>query len=288
MSDWSDLPAALKGSFAKFSELLESDAQLKALTTSNAIDKAATFGIKSNGSDNTLLVEVNNGSAKAKPGASKDALFTLSALPEQWEQFFKEVPVAPYQSYWGIKQEGVTVEGDERAFAQWTHVWRRVLELAHDAQCGPLKEDTQDEPDRDHLTGKYVYLDAPVWGRTKVFYEYSGEGKQPIVFLHTAGSDSRQYHGVMNDSRMRSRCTMYAFDLPGHGRSFPSQRHFPGAHTNTEDSYVGIIAAFVQSLGLRRPIICGAGMAGQVCLAVAIRHKEIGAIGTIPLQGYVG
>ncbi|CAN9243335.1 unnamed protein product [Alternaria alternata] len=290
MSDWSDLTAALKGSLDKLSELLQSDDQLKAFTTSNAIEKDVTFGIKSSGSDNTLLITVSNGSAKANTGASKDALFTLVALPEQWEQHFKAVPAMPYQSYWGmfgmnIKQKGIEVLGDQTAFAQWTHVWRRVLELTHDAHCGPMKEDEQVEPERDFLTGKYTYLEAPVWGRCKVFYEYSGEGKQPIVFLHTAGSDSRQYHGVMNDARMRKKCIMYAFDLPGHGRSFPSKNYAPGAHTNTEDSYVGMITAFVKALGLRRPIICGASMAGQVCLAVAIRHREVGAAGVIPLQG---
>ncbi|KAJ4986193.1 hydrolase protein [Stagonosporopsis vannaccii] len=290
MSGWDDLTKALGGSKDKFTKLLQSDAQLKAFTTSDAIDKAATFGIKSSGSDNTILIEVNNGSAKATTGSSKDALFTLSALPEQWEQHFKETPVMPYQSYWGmfgmnIKQKGIEVLGDQTAFAHWTHVWRRVLELAHEAQCGPLKEEEQPEQERDYLTGRYVFLDAPVWGRSKVFYETSGDGKQQIVFLHTAGSDSRQYHGVMNDPQMRKKCTMYAFDLPGHGRSFPTKNLPPGAHTNTEDSYVGIIAAFVKELGLRRPIICGASMAGQVCLAVAIRHKEVGAGGTIPLQG---
>lgn len=290
MPSWSDLPAALKGSLDKLTELLESDAQLKAFTTSNAIEKGATFGYTSGGSDNALLITVSNGSTKAKSGPAKDASFVLSALPEQWEQFFKDVPVSPYQSYWGmfgmnIKQKGIEVQGDQTAMAQWTHVWRRVLELTHDAHCGPIKEDEQTEPEQDFITGRYVYLNAPVWGRSKVFYETAGDGKQPIVFLHTAGSDSRQYHGVMNDARVRKRCTSYAFDLPGHGRSFPSQNLPAGAHTNTEDSYVGIIAAFVKALGLRRPIICGASMAGQVCLAVAIRYKEVGAIGTIPLQG---
>lgn len=290
MSSWDDLPKALEGSKEKLTKLLQSDAQLKAFTTSDAIDKSATFGIKSSGSDNTLLIQVTNGSAKASTGTSKDALFTLSATPNQWEQHFKETPAMPYQSYWGmfgmnIKQKGIEVLGDQTAFAHWTHVWRRVLELAHEAQCGPLKEEEQPEQERDYLTGRYVFLDAPIWGRSKVFYESSGEGKQQIVFLHTAGSDSRQYHGVMNDPQMRKKCTMYAFDLPGHGRSFPSKNLPPGAHTNTEDSYVGIIAAFVKELGLRRPIICGASMAGQVCLAVAIRHREVGAGGTIPLQG---
>src|SRR5690242_21409255 len=102
MSGWDDLTKALGGSKDKFTKLLQSDAQLKAFTTSDAIDKAATFGIKSSGSDNTILIEVTNGSAKASTGTSKDALFTLSALPEQWEQHFKETPVMPYQSYWGM------------------------------------------------------------------------------------------------------------------------------------------------------------------------------------------
>jgi hypothetical protein len=290
-SKWNDLPAALGGSLDKLPELLKSDAQLKAFTSTDAINKPTTFGYKSRSSESALLVTVTNGSVTAKTGSSKDAVFTLSALPEQWEQFFKEVPVAPYQSYWGmfgmnIKQQGIEVEGDQTAWAQWTHVWRRVLELVHDSHCGPIPLDEQAEPTEDHLTGHYVYLQAPIWGRVKTFYETSGEGRQPIVFLHTAGSDGRQYHGVMNDARMRKRCTMYCFDLPGHGRSFPSQC-LPGAHTNTEDSYVGIIAAFVKAMGLRRPIICGASMAGQACLAVAIRHKEVGAGGVVPLQGCV-
>lgn len=40
-----------------------------------------------------------------------------------------------------------------------------------------------------------------------------------------------------------------------------------------------------KKLGLNKPIICGASMAGQVCLAVAIRYREVGAGGAIPLQG---
>jgi hypothetical protein len=290
MSNWSDITAALKDSQDKLTELLQSDAQLKAFTTSNAIEKEVSFGIKSSGSDNTLLVTVSNGSAKVSTGTSKDALFTLSAPPEQWEQHFQPVPQVPYQSFWGMlgmstKQKGgAEVVGDQAAFIHWTHVWRRVLELAHDAQCGPMQQEEEVEPQYDYLTGKYTYLEAPVWGRCKIYYEYSGEGKQPIIFLHTAGSDSRQYHGVMNDARMRKKAIMYAFDLPNHGRSFPSKDCPAGSYTNTEDSYVGIIASFIKAMGLRRPIVCGGSMAGQVCLAVAMRHKEVGVGGVIPLQ----
>lgn len=124
--------------------------------------------------------------------------------------------------------------------------------------------------------------------------------------MHTAGSDGRQYHGVLNDERMRKKCRMTAFDLPvscsihpllpqstqlifyfiqAHGRSFPYSTFHPGNHTNTEDSYVGCIAALIKKLGLNKPIVCGASMAGQISLACAIRYKEVGCVGTIPLQG---
>lgn len=291
---WSDLPKALGGDqvLSKLNSAIPEDGQYIAFTTTDAITKPITFGIKAAGTDSTILVDVDNGKGKVRTGSSKDALFTLSATPEQWEQFFQPMPTVPYQSYWGmfgmnIKQEGIEVLGDQDGFAHYTHVWRRTLELLHDVYAGPMKYDeSPKEIEEDCIRGRYIYVEAPIWGKCKIFIEQSGEGKQPIIFLHTAGSDSRQYHGVMNDKRMRKICNMFAFDLPGHGRSFPSKAYYPGAHTNTEDSYVGCIAAVVKKLALlNKPIICGASMAGQVCLAVAVRADEVGAAGTIPLQG---
>ncbi|KAI7544739.1 hypothetical protein KC331_g6623 [Hortaea werneckii] len=305
---WTDLPGQLEDIMPKVNAAAKADDQLKAFTTTNAIVAPATFGIKSAGSNNAILVTISNGGAEIRTGDATHGLFVLSALPEQWQEFFRQTPVAPYQSYWGIrrqfkslveqdtdkatgmfgmniKQEGIEIQGDQTAFAQWTHVWRRVLELLHDASVGPTPTDEEPDADIDHIVGRYVYITSPVWGKCKVFYEQSGSGQQPIVFLHTAGSDGRQYHGVMNDERMLKACHMYAMDLPAHGRSFPYETYWPGVHTNTEDAYVGCIAAFVKKLGLVKPIICGASMAGQVCLAIAARAYEVGTGGTIPLQG---
>ena len=178
-----------------------------------------------------------------------------------------------------IKQEGVGIVGNETKFAQYGHLATRLLELLREGEHGPMQEDSQPEASEDQIIGRYKYVDCPVWGRTKIFIETAGNGPIPIVFLHTAGSDSRQYHGVLNDPRMVEKCTMYAFDLPAHGRSFPGKNYIPGNHTNNEEAYVGTIAAVVKALGLQKPIICGASMAGQVCVAVAIRADEVGAGG---------
>ncbi|PIA92945.1 hypothetical protein CB0940_04030 [Cercospora beticola] len=288
---WSDLPSVLSTAISKANKAAETDGELKSFATTNAITQPATFGIKAAGSDNAIVVTVQNGKVDITGGTTKNCAFAISALPEQWQEFMKQTPVMPYQSFWGmfgmnIKQEGISIEGDQTEFARWTHIWRRVLELVHDAHSGVTPADKEPETDVDHIVGRYVYLDnIPLWGRCKVFYEQSGEGDQDIVFLHTAGSDGRQYHGVLNDERMRKKCRMTAFDLPAHGRSFPYSTFHPGNHTNTEDSYVGCIAALIKKLNLNKPIVCGASMAGQISLACAIRYKEVGCVGTIPLQG---
>ncbi|KKP07850.1 hypothetical protein THAR02_00058 [Trichoderma harzianum] len=82
----------------------------------------------------------------------------------------------------------------------------------------------------------------------------------------------------------QERCSMYAFDLPGHGRSYPGATQFPGSYRLDEDSYIDIIGKVVQKLNLHRPIVCGASMAGHICLAVAMRADEIGVGGVIPCE----
>jgi hypothetical protein len=93
-----------------------------------------------------------------------------------------------------IHQDGVEVLGSEDLFINYAPLWRRVLELSHTALCGAIKEDHQEPLTEDVIVGRYIYVNPPHWGRAKLFYEQSGEeGKQSILFLHTAGSDGRQY-----------------------------------------------------------------------------------------------
>ncbi|KAJ5731295.1 uncharacterized protein N7483_005803 [Penicillium malachiteum] len=286
---WHDLPLQLGSVLENFNQSIGNNAQFVAFTDSDYISEDVTFAIKSVGSDETILFTFSRSHCTARVGRPEEALFSLAALPFQWEHMFKKNPVVPYQSFWAlygqnIRQEGVEVIGDHLAFANYAHIWRTILDVLHDVYCGPNDVDLQPEQEDDFLVGRYIFINTAAWGRCKVFFERSGTGPREILFLHTAGSDSRQYHGVMNDSRMRTRCTMVAFDLPSHGRSFPSAQAL-GGHSNSEDAYIEIIAAIIKALGMKKPIICGASMAGQACIALAIRASETGIGGSIPLQG---
>lgn len=98
---WADLPSQLSGAIEKANKAAQSDGQLSAFIHSDAITDSATFGIKGAGSQNAILTTVSSGcKVDIRTGSTKDAEFTLSALPEQWQEFFKQTPVMPYQSYW--------------------------------------------------------------------------------------------------------------------------------------------------------------------------------------------
>lgn len=79
---WADLPAQLEQALPKANEIAQTDGQLKAFTTTNAVKESTKFGIKGAGSDNTIVVTVGNGSCKIAAGKAGDCAFVLSALPE--------------------------------------------------------------------------------------------------------------------------------------------------------------------------------------------------------------
>lgn len=134
----------------------------------------------------------------------------------------------------------------------------------------------------DPITGGYVYLDA-MGGRARVFYEEAGDGR-PLVCLHTAGSDARQYRHLLCDAEVTSRWRVLAFDLPYHGRSLPPDGWWREEYLLTREAYVGAVMAFVRAMGLERPVVLGCSMGGAVVLELARLHGgEVGAV--IGLEG---
>jgi len=69
------------------------------------------------------------------------------------------------------------------------------------------------------IVGRYMHLD--LFGRNhRIYVEEAGEGT-PLLCLHTAGADGRQYRALMNDKRITSSHRVIAFDMPRHGKSSP-------------------------------------------------------------------
>lgn len=202
----------MSASVSQLQKLADNDPWWQGFINTGAIAEPVTFGIKSAENHEAILITVGpERLTKVSTGLTSQAVFTLSATGGQWAKFFEPDPQPQYSSFMGLhadKQEGASIQGDHIKFAQYAHFALRSLELLRDGLHGPLKEDAQDESDEDYITGRYIYINPPLWGRCKTHVETAGTGPQQILFCHTAGSDSRQYHGVMNDKRMREKCTM--------------------------------------------------------------------------------
>ena len=69
------------------------------------------------------------------------------------------------------------------------------------------------------VIGRYMHVE--IGGREhRVYWEEAGEGI-PLLCLHTAGSDGRQWRALLNDKDVTSRFRVIAFDMPWHGKSSP-------------------------------------------------------------------
>jgi len=132
-------------------------------------------------------------------------------------------------------------------------------------------------PEIDPITGRYVYVE--IGGvRNRVYFEEAGEGR-PLLCLHTAGSDSRQYRHLLCDPEVTSRWRVVAFDLPHHGHSLPPEGWWKEEYLLTTETYAGTIIAFVRALELDQPVVLGCSMGGAVVLELARGHaSEVAAV----------
>ena len=101
----------------------------------------------------------------------------------------------------------------------------------------------------DPIVGRYVYVQCE--GKTyRTYYEEHGESI-PLVCLHTAGTDGRQYRHQLCDPEITANFRVIVFDLPWHGKSLP-----PSDFYLKEDEYK-LTAKFYSRL--RRRVLPRAG-----------------------------
>lgn len=118
------------------------------------------------------------------------------------------------------------------------------------------------------------YLNVELLGKPhRLYIEEAGQGI-PLLCLHTAGSDSRQYRGILNDSQILDHYRVIAFDLPWHGKSSPPEGWQDEEYQLSADDYVSIIMTVVQALALDAPVAMGCSIGGRVALHLALKHPE--------------
>jgi pimeloyl-ACP methyl ester carboxylesterase len=119
------------------------------------------------------------------------------------------------------------------------------------------------------IVGRYAHIDD-----CRVYFEEAGQGI-PLLCLHTAGSDGRQYRAVLNDSSITRNYRVIAFDMPWHGKSSPPAGWEKQDYRLTTDKYVGMVMGFARALGLERPVVMGCSIGGRIELELALRRPRL-------------
>lgn len=205
-----------------------------------------------------------------QPAAPSQCL-VVSAPPDTWRKLLDSSPPPGYHSFTAAHRQahGLRVKGDALAIAQALHPLERLFEI--------LRGQLHAAPallDRSAIAGHYATLDLGA-ASTSLYYETSGLADgPPLLMLHTAGADSRQYHALMADPDLRRQWRMIAFDMPGHGRSMP----LPGqAWTETgltRDAYLRTCLAVIRQVAGGPAVLLGCSMGAAMALVAAARSPD--------------
>ena len=120
------------------------------------------------------------------------------------------------------------------------------------------------------IVGRYMQLS--LGGRPhRLYFEEAGEGI-PLVCLHTAGADGRQFRHLMNDREVTRHFRVLSFDMPWHGKSLPPDGFEDEEYRLTTAAYTEMVLAFCEALELERPVVMGCSIGGRIVLNLAAEH----------------
>jgi pimeloyl-ACP methyl ester carboxylesterase len=252
------------------------------------------------------------------PRLDTRCLFGFRASPEIWGKFFARRRQPLYHDFFAMlmRVPGFVLEGDTLVAMQNARALHRAMnvmrsapledaEEAEDAEGGALAvADAAAAPSATSATsasstgaspapsassapstviepivGRYVNLQSG-GEALRIFFEEAGDGI-PLLCLHTAGADSRQYRHLLNDAAVTGRYRVIAFDMPYHGRTNPPDGYWHRQFLLKTRDYLSLIRAVWQALDLTRPVVLGCSMGGAIVLKLAAdyQHELRGIIG---------
>ena len=215
------------------------------------------------------------------PFVTPNYSFALRAPREEWEMFWKKLPPPGYNDIFALFKRGkLTIEGDLHPFMANLLYIKDVLaaprqisldqEAIGERSDAVLRPAMAMSPRFEPIVGRYLNLE--LLGRPhRLYIEEAGQGI-PLLCLHTAGSDGRQYRGLLNDSRITDHYRVIVFDMPWHGKSSPPEGYQNEEYRLTSRDYVRMILEVADALELDKPVVMGCSIGGRIVLYLAHQH----------------
>ena len=239
----------------------------------------------------TWLVGVVEGrieSVERGPFLMRAWSFAIRAPADAWRRFWEPVPAPGSHDIFAMTRAGVArVEGDLQPLMTHLRYFQEVLASPRRLHGQPPESEIGATPHPAHAPHGGTGLAAPITiiepivgrylrlaldGRPhRIYFEEAGQGI-PLVCLHTAGADGRQFRHLMNDDAITRHYRVIAFDMPWHGKSLPPAGWQREEYRLTTRGYTELILAVCRALGLERPVALGCSIGGKIVLNLAIEH----------------
>lgn len=246
-------------------------------TANPSIKQHVSFGplavlLKSGDQEAVLSIDAEGVSLSA-PTTSVRSDFTLAAEPTAWAELRKREPRPGFQTLSTMRRtRNLIVTGDMVKFQQ--HLMLLEFLFSNLSDDPPPATSTQAGAVLEPIVGRYIRLELE--GRQhRVYFEEAGPPNGiPLICLHTAGSDGRQFRHVLNDQSITDRYRVVAFDLPWHGKSSPPAGFEQGVYQLTTTRYMRAILSVCEALDLDRPVVMGCSIGGRAVLHLALHHAD--------------
>lgn len=200
------------------------------------------------------------------------AQISVKAAAQAWDKVLQAPPPPTFHSFTALDlvNPEFGIEAEPLLLAQARPVLERLVELLVDAQpainASPRRSLSQIEGRWHEVTIRGV--------AHEVYAETAGEGT-PILFLHTAGADSRQFLAQLSDTELAQRFQMIAADLPFHGRSMPPRTWNGGDYKLDLATYRDWCAAILEQVVGRRAIVVGGSMGAAMTMVLAAERPDL-------------
>jgi pimeloyl-ACP methyl ester carboxylesterase len=203
--------------------------------------------------------------------------FAIKGSAKAWAAFWENPPKPGWHDIFAMhKQKEMSLEGNLYPLMCNLGYMKDVLSLprkrkpgSRPAQEPPAAALNQVEP----IVGRYMTIRI-MNDDCRIYFEEAGQGSIPLVCLHTAGTDCRQFRHILNDPEILKNYKVFAFDYPWHGKSNPPAGFHNYQYQFTLERYIETIRAFCHVLHLDRPVIMGCSIGGRVVLPLAASYGK--------------
>ncbi len=217
-------------------------------------------------------LSVADGAPSVESGETVGADIAVTAAAAAWEEILSARPPRGASSFtaWQLANPAVSLEGDPLRIAQARPALERLVEILRTPEAlaaPPVRRDVR------QIRGRYVPASA-AGADADLYVEEAGSGT-PVLCLHTAGADSRQYGALLADTDLAARFRLVAFDLPFHGRTMPPPDWDGGAYRLDAATYLAWVVAALERVVGEPAILVGCSMGAAIALVAAAERPDL-------------